>query len=118
MRSTPRSALSAALRERVRAKTRGRCHVCGGPLGRRWQADHVLPRRRGGPDREDNYLPACWTCNRVRWHYNSKVIRRILRLGAYSRAEIRRRTRLGLKLKDLYWRRLSRNKTRRKTRRR
>lgn len=118
MKSTPRSSLSTSLRKLVRAKTHGRCHVCGGPLDRRWQADHVVPLHQGGRNREENYLPACWTCNRVRWHYNSKVIRRILRLGAYARTEVRHGTKLGLKLKALYWRRLDQNKSRRKPGRR
>jgi 5-methylcytosine-specific restriction endonuclease McrA len=84
-----------ATRKRVRAKTGGRCHVCGGPLDLTWVADHVRPRARGGRDAERNYLPACSICNGARWHRSSTIIRRMLRLGMYLLPEIRRKTALG-----------------------
>ena len=58
--------LTRKQRERVRAKTGGTCHVCGGTLGSDWQADHVVPHHLGGAHVEDNYLPACRVCNRLR----------------------------------------------------
>ncbi len=102
MKSTHRSSLTPSMRERVRKKTHGRCHVCGGPLGEKWQADHVLPRHRGGLHREDNYLPACWTCNRVRWHRSSKIIRRILLLGTYMLPQLKRKTEFGREVYETY----------------
>ena len=44
-------------RETVRSKTAGRCHLCGGEVGPRWQADHVLAHAGGGRPR-DRQLPA------------------------------------------------------------
>jgi 5-methylcytosine-specific restriction endonuclease McrA len=79
----------------IRAKTDGKCHVCGGPAGRRWQADHVVPHSSGGRQSLSNYLPICRECNRLRWFHAPKVIRLILRLGLYAKNEIRHETKLG-----------------------
>jgi len=35
--------LTKAERKIAQAKTGGTCHVCGGPTGKRWQADHLVP---------------------------------------------------------------------------
>lgn len=60
---------------------------------------------RGGKHAEDNYMPACSVCNRLRWYWASKEIRRILRLGIYAASEIREKTQLGKALQSLYRRR-------------
>ena len=62
-----RGVVTQAGRKRIRAKTGGTCHVCGGRAGKRWHADHVKPRRLGGKSEESNYLPTCQECNRLRW---------------------------------------------------
>ena len=54
-----RGVVTQAGRKRIRAKTGGTCHVCGGRAGKRWHADHVKPRRLGGKSEESNYLPTC-----------------------------------------------------------
>ena len=95
-KTRPRSPSSAA-RRLIRSKTGGRCHVCGGPLGRDWHADHVRPHARGGKSLFENYLPCCSICNRARWKSGSKVIRRILKYGIVARKEVRARTRFGKK---------------------
>ncbi|MDE3221634.1 MAG: HNH endonuclease [Nitrospirota bacterium] len=69
--------------------------MCGGPLGRNWHADHVMPHARGGKSSFENYLPCCSICNRARWKSGSKVIRRILMYGIVIRKEVRARTQLG-----------------------
>lgn len=38
----------------------GKCHYCGGP-GR--DADHIVPRARGGADVPENMVAACRSCN-------------------------------------------------------
>jgi hypothetical protein len=76
--------MTEATRRLIRDKTDGRCHVCGGPLGKKWQADHVRPKARGGADIANNYLPACRICNQLRWHRRSKVIRKCFCSGATS----------------------------------
>ena len=68
-----RGVVTQAGRKRIRAKTGGTCHVCGGRAGKRWHADHVKPRRLGGKSEESNYLPTCQECNRLRWGYPPEV---------------------------------------------
>ena len=104
--------LSPAVRKRIRGKTGGRCHVCGGPLGPKWEADHIRPRARGGVDAEHNCLPACGVCNATRWHRSSKVIRRMLQLGMYLLPEIRRNSDLGKAALAHYKARRRKNKAR------
>jgi len=105
-----RRSLSASQRELVKEKTNGRCHICGGGLkDNDWTADHVLHRARGGKHAVDNYLPACSTCNRLRWKYRPKAVREILEIGIYAKAEIRHGMRLGRTLKELRDRRRLQN---------
>lgn len=86
---------SLQLRKLIRQKTNGRCHVCGGPLGRKWQADHVRPRARGGESEYDNYLPCCSICNRAGWKSRSRVIRAILRYGVFAHKQVRGKSSFG-----------------------
>jgi hypothetical protein len=106
-------ALSPELRKKIKGKTGGRCHVCGGPLRGKWCADHVRPRARGGPDKASNYLPCCGICNDARWHRKSRTIRYVLRIGVYLLPEIRKRTTLGKTVMAHYYDRLKKNKARR-----
>src|SRR4051795_1329854 len=64
-----RRALSRVERQRVHAKTAGRCHICGGIVDEGWQADHVLAHSGGGGSEADNYLAAHVLCNNYRWDY-------------------------------------------------
>src|SRR5688572_18428957 len=84
-----RGSLTAAERGIVSKKTGGTCHVCGGRVGKKWQADHVVPHKLGGQAKVENYLPGCKECNRLRWSYTPAVIRLIMRLGVYAKNEIR-----------------------------
>jgi 5-methylcytosine-specific restriction protein A len=38
------------------------CRYCGDSAN---QADHVIPRKKGGPDHLDNLVACCASCNRV-----------------------------------------------------
>jgi len=100
-------------RERIAHKTARTCHVCGGALGAKWQADHVVPHTLGGKATLDNYLPICKECNRLRWFYSPDVIRLIMRLGTYAKNEIRHRTTLGEELLSLTLKRLESSRNRR-----
>ena len=113
--STPQRTSSLTARERaiVLKITNGTCHVCGGRVGKRWQADHVVPHKLGGRARLDNYLPICKECNRLRWSYKPEVIRLIMRLGTYAKNEIRNKTELGEQLISIVLKRLGSNKKRR-----
>jgi HNH endonuclease len=90
-----RRGLTPGARAEIRKKTGGKCHFCGGPLGRPWQADHVVPVRRGGKSKASNYLPICAECNRLRWSYRPSVLRLALRVGLFVKEEIRHGTPLG-----------------------
>ena len=92
---TDRQRVTGRARVLVRRKTGGKCHFCGGSLGGRWQADHVVPLRLGGKNKASNYLPICAECNRLRWAYRPAVVRLALRFGLYAKQEIRNRTALG-----------------------
>lgn len=97
-----RKPLTPGQRQRVARKTGRKCHVCGGRLDANWQADHVRPFYRGGECIEDNFLPSCTHCNRARWGYDPRTIRRILTVGIYMLHEIEKRTSLGKTVEKKY----------------
>jgi hypothetical protein len=90
-----RTQLSSAQRQRIKDKTGGLCHLCGGPVGDVWQADHVLSVSGGGASTEDNYLPAHNLCNNYRWHYTAEELQQILKLGVWARTQIQKLTSIG-----------------------
>lgn len=66
-------------RERLWHEAGGRCHWCGkhtelinSPLLHQATIDHVIPRCRGGSDREDNVVNSCRQCNLRRNHEDQK----------------------------------------------
>lgn len=98
-------------------KTNGHCHFCGkklifsakrGSRGR-WHVDHVLQKARGGVCDISNYLPICRECNRLRWHFDSRKIRRIFRYGEIAINEVRKGTTLGKILKTIHESRRAKN---------
>ncbi len=93
----PRAQLTAAERKEILRKTGGRCHICGGEIADKWQADHVLAHSAGGAHTPDNYLPAHAVCNNYRWDYSAEEFQEILRLGVWLRTEIEKETLIGCK---------------------
>lgn len=108
----------------VFAKTGGRCHFCGArirfdrrgfspnPKGH-WEVDHVVQRRHGGVDHPDNYLPACTTCNRLRWGYTGPELQHRLFVGYVAVREMQNGTKLGIEIANLVERRLEQKEGRR-----
>src|SRR4051812_29067601 len=90
-----RRPLSRGERQGILEKTGGRCHICGGLVEERWQADHVLAHSGGGNSEADNYLPAHTLCNNYRWDYLPEELQVILKLGVWARTHIERDTSLG-----------------------
>ena len=90
-----RQSLSKSERQQVLSKTAGLCHICGGKVGERWHADHVLAHSGGGGHTADNYLPAHPTCNNYRWDYLPEEFELILKLGVWARTEIEKETKIG-----------------------
>ena len=109
----PRKHISQAVRTAILAKTNGTCHVCGGKVGDKWQADHVVPHSHGGAADGANCLPICVRCNRLRWCYPPDVFQLVITLGVYAKDEIRRGTSLGRHLVELVERRSKHNEGRR-----
>jgi 5-methylcytosine-specific restriction endonuclease McrA len=93
-----RRSLSTADRELIHAKTAGLCHICGGRLEERWQADHVLAHSGGGGSEADNCLAAHTLCNNYRWDYLPQEFQIILKLGVWARTQIERNNTLGQQL--------------------
>jgi 5-methylcytosine-specific restriction endonuclease McrA len=93
-----RKRLTAAQREQVLAKTDGRCHICGGKVGAKWQADHVRAYGQGGQHTEDNYLAAHALCNNYRWHYLPEEFQYIMKLGVWAKYQIEKDTAVGEKI--------------------
>ena len=60
------------LRTRLINKTNGHCGYCGcvlfhsGKQWHKWQIDHILPKKKGGTDEEDNLMPSCPSCNKYK----------------------------------------------------
>ena len=92
--------LSKKQREAVLAKTNAHCHICGIPLHTTWQADHVKAHSAGGTHEENNYLPACNTCNNYRWHYSSEEIQIILKLGVWVKTKIATESKLAMEISN------------------
>ncbi len=113
-KSHKRKGLTKEQRSEVFQKTGGRCHICGIRLTDKWCADHVLPHISGGAHDSENYLPACWSCNRLRWFYEPEEIQKIMRLGIYANTEIIKGTQLGNALDHLYNKHLESNERRRR----
>jgi hypothetical protein len=87
--------LSAEDRATVLRKTAGLCHLCGGEVVRRWQADHVLAHAGGGKHDIDNYLAAHALCNKYRRHYSPEEFQWVLKIGVWARARMEKNSTLG-----------------------
>ena len=107
-------------------KTNGHCHFCGDPVSLRkrgyrrqradgcWEVDHVIQRHKGGEVSIENCLPACTSCNRLRWHRRGASIRELLVLGLIAKSEIEKLTETGKELVRLRAGQVTRTAKRRK----
>ncbi len=106
-------------------KTNGHCHFCGDPISLRkrgyrrqradgcWEVDHVTQRTKGGATSIENCLPACTSCNRLRWHRTGAELREMLLLGMIAKREMDRFTETGNLLIALRHQQSRQNKRRR-----
>lgn len=97
-----RRPLTAAERKEILQKTSGHCHICGGLIEGRWQADHVFSHALGGKHEVDNFLPAHPTCNKYRWFFGPEEVQWILKLGVWLRTEIERDSPIGHEAADIF----------------
>ena len=64
-------------RYKIYAKYSGRCAYCGQPIAYKdMQGDHREPLAKGGADSEENYMPACRTCNHYKHTLTLEEFRR------------------------------------------
>jgi 5-methylcytosine-specific restriction endonuclease McrA len=97
-----RRALTRNQRGLVLEKTGGRCHVCGGKVGRSWQADHITSHTHGGAHAEENYLAAHALCNNYRWHYLPEELQIMMKLGVWTRTQVEKGTLLGVEIAERF----------------
>lgn len=98
-----RIALSKKQRALVLAKTDSRCHICSIALtANNFHADHVKAHITGGLHTENNYLPSCPTCNKLRWHYSPEELQLVLKLGVWAKTRIIDDSKLGLEIANLF----------------
>ena len=90
-----RKPLNKAERVTILKFTDRKCHICGGDIDGRWQADHVRAHSAGGKHALDNYLPAHSTCNNYRWDYLPEEIELILKMGVWAKTQVERGTKVG-----------------------
>jgi len=90
-----RRVLLASDRHAVLRKTDGRCHICGGKVITRWEADHVLAHAGGGTQSVENYLAAHALCNNYRWDYDPEEFQWVLKIGVWARRQMEGSTELG-----------------------
>ena len=108
-------------------KTDGHCHFCGDFIVFKkyglkdvndtkgvWEADHINQKGKGGNKNADNCLPACYQCNRLRWHRKGDDIRELLFLGLIAKEQIKNGSDLGKQLLGLKQKRISSNTKRRR----
>ena len=98
-----RQRLSASDRSTIAAKTNGRCHICGGPLGVAWEADHVLAHSTGGDHHLDNYLAAHSLCNNYRWNYSAEEFQWVMKVGVWARL-VMEKSQLGQQMAEQFCR--------------
>lgn len=108
-------------------KTNGCCHFCGDfvvfeKYGLKsvddtsgvWEADHVQQKGKGGTKNASNCLPACYRCNRLRWHRTGGEIRELLFLGLVAKDQIKKGTEIGKSIILLSAKRADSNNLRRR----
>ncbi|OSZ77810.1 hypothetical protein CAP36_15740 [Chitinophagaceae bacterium IBVUCB2] len=94
-----RTALTKKQREIILAKTDSHCHMCGIEIALNgFQANHVKPHSTGGNHAENNYLPSCATCNKLRANYSSEEIQVVLKLGVWAKSKVLDRSDLAMEI--------------------
>ena len=110
----PRKALSPSERKVILKKTANRCHVCGGKVRSKWEADHVLAHSGGGVHDADNYLAAHALCNNYRGDYTAEEFQWVIKIGVWARREIERESRIGSEIGRCFFTHEIRRQKRRK----
>ena len=80
--------LSSLKKDKLLIKKGKCCFYCGRKLNGYWEADHLIPKCRGGGDSYANLVPSCRTCNAMKTYlkvneFFEKMIK-ILELHGYT----------------------------------
>ncbi len=102
-RKSRRKTLGSSARHDVLNKTGRRCHICGGLIEERWQADHVLAHSGGGLHSAENYLPAHRLCNNYRWDYLPEEFQWILKIGVWAQNQMKTGSTLGSEMVEHFF---------------
>jgi len=111
-----RSNLTKQQKQNILKKTNSRCHICGGAIRGKWQADHVFSHSKGDAHAEDNYLPAHPACNNYRWDYDPSETLEIIKLGIWLRTQIVRQSSIGMEAAERFLKYEENRNARRKSR--
>jgi len=108
-------------------KTKGHCHFCGDILIFKkygckniqdikgsWEADHIIQKGKGGSQKAENCLPSCVKCNRLRWHREGSELQELVLLGLIVKDEIKKKSSVGVSMKELKIKREYLNEKRRR----
>ena len=79
--------MNKELRNKIKNKFNGRCSYCGIKLKDKYHVDHVMAKNRGGENIEENYYPACISCNIRKSDYSIEEFREQLK---YDIIQLRR----------------------------
>lgn len=72
-------------RQVIHDKFGGRCAYTGKPLGDDWQIDHVVPKRQGGTDNDDNLVPVLAIANHYKRCLDNEKFKKWLLGGLHER---------------------------------
>lgn len=119
--------MTAKQLQQIFDRTNGHCHFCGDPVMFKkyglknmgdidgvWEVDHIIQKGKGGTKNSENCLPACYQCNRLRWHRTGNAIRELLFLGLIAKGQILKNNSLGKELLSLKQKREKENTSRRR----
>ncbi len=73
----------------------------------------MTQRSKGGISNIDNYLPACTSCNRLRWGREGDKLREVLLMGLIAVKEMKKGSVLDEELTTLKEKRVAENRRRR-----
>lgn len=66
------SGISSYKKGKLLKKKGNCCFYCGDKLKKNWEADHLVPRSRGGGDSYSNLVPCCKECNAMKYNLTLK----------------------------------------------
>ena len=66
------SGISSYKKDKLLKKKGNHCFYCGDKLTKSWEADHIVPKSKGGGDSYSNLVPSCRDCNAMKYNLTLK----------------------------------------------